>query len=380
MPTNLKPSITTQPSQFEELLLKRHYLEGVGEAIIPLSPDGVIRGWSKASQLMFGYQPNEAIGSPISTIFSSEDLALQIDLFEREAAAQNELAEDDRWHVRKDGTRIWVTGTLNSVRDEGGVLLGFVKILRDRTDLRTKLEKLENEVASATATALHESHFLQTIGHEMRNPLGPLAMAVELLKHENASPKTIGIIHRQVTALKSLAGNLMDLERMRQGGLQLAVETFDLQRLLEGALEDLRPKADMKNVGWKSVMQQVPLILTADPSRLAQVVANLLSNALRYTPSGGTVILKAVQEVDEAVIRVEDSGIGISAQLLPQLFQFFSRGHEAKGIVPDGLGVGLALCREIVGLHGGTIAARSPGPGHGSEFIVRVPLQQATGD
>lgn len=363
--------------QFASALLASYHASPSGDAFIVLDAGGFVRGWSRASEVLLGWTAEQAMGQSISVIFTSEDRGRRIDDYELEVARIKGHAEDDRWHVRQDQTRVWVTGTMTAVRDEDGTLLGFVKVMRDRTDLRTKIEHLERERDTLQERLQRAQLFLHTLGHELRNPLAPLSMAVHLMGTRDtgsASAQAVQVIQRQIAVLKGLADDLMDLARAHHDGFELVLEPVHVQQLLSDALQDLQPNALAKGIEVLAVFQDSPITLQADRRRLTQVVLNLLGNALKYTPSGGTVFLRAGEEVDEVVIRVEDSGIGIGADMLPRIFEFFTQDAGARKMAPGGLGVGLGLVRQIVELHGGTAAARSAGQGKGSEFTVRLPM------
>ncbi|KQP49644.1 PAS domain-containing sensor histidine kinase [Pseudorhodoferax sp. Leaf274] len=364
---------------FASALLASYHASPSGDAFIVLDAAGIVRGWSRGSEVLLGWSAEQAVGQSISVIFTSEDRDRKIDLFELDVARTQGHAEDDRWHMRQDQSRVWVTGTMTAVRDDDGALLGFVKVMRDRTDLRTKIERLEQERDTLQEQLQRAQLFLHTLGHELRNPLAPLSMAVHLMGTRDTTPastQAIQVIQRQIAVLKGLADDLMDLARAHHDGFELVLEPVHVQQLLSDALHDLQPNALAKGIELLAVFQEAPITLQADRRRLTQVVLNLLGNALKYTPSGGTVFLRAGEEVNEVVIRVEDSGIGIGADMLPRIFEFFTQDVGARKMAPGGLGVGLGLVRQIVELHGGTAAARSPGQGKGSEFTVRLPLQR----
>lgn len=369
----------TSDRDFSRAILESFYANESGEAIIVCDATGIVRGWARASQALLGWSKSEAIGQSISNIFTPQDRDKGIDLYELEVARARGSAEDDRWHVRKDGSTVWVTGTLSAVYDKEGSVLGFVKVLRDRTDLRTKIENNENEREALLERLQRSQLFLQTLGHELRNPLAPLAMAVHLLGTREDSPiagQAIKVINRQIAVLKGLADDLMDMARAQHSGLELSLEPVNVQQLLADSLADMSGAAKEKGIKLLVVLQEAPILIEADRRRLTQVVLNLVGNALKYTPSGGTVFMKAGEEVDEVVIRVDDTGIGIDADMLPRIFEFFTQDASARKLAPGGLGVGLGLVRQIVSEHGGTVAARSQGPGKGAEFTVRIPLKR----
>lgn len=364
---------------FARQILESFYSTETGEAIIVCDAAGIVRGWARASEALLGWSYAQAIGKSISEIFTPEDREKGIDLYEIEVARTKGSAEDDRWHLRCDGSRVWVTGTLSAVHAQDGSIRGFVKVLRDRTDLRTKIENNDKEREALREAMQRSQLFLHTLGHELRNPLAPLSIAVHLLAGQETSPastQAIEVINRQIAVLKGLADDLMDLARAQRSGFELEVEQVHVQELLSDVLTDLTPSADAKGIKLLAVMQETPILIEADRRRLTQVVLNLLGNALKYTPSGGTVFVKAGEEVDEVVVRVDDTGIGIDAAMLPQIFEFFTQDASARKLAPGGLGVGLGLVRQIVSEHGGTVAARSQGLGKGSEFTMRLPLKR----
>ena len=360
-------------------LLKRFYDSQTAECVIVFDANAVVQGWAKGSEELLGWEKQEAIGKPFSSIFTPEDLERQIDVQELNVAKADNFAEDDRWHVRKDGSRIWVTGTLSAVKGDDGSLLGYVKVMRDRTDMRVKIERQQAESEALRSELQKTQLFLHTIGHEVRNPLAPLFMAVQLLRNKELSPiaaNALDVINRQIAVIKGLADDLMDIARSSHGGIALVLEKVNVQELLANVVADLMPTADGKGVTLRAILQETPTLIEGDRRRLTQVFLNLLGNSIKYTPSGGTVIVKAAEEVDEVVVRFEDSGIGIPSEILPRIFEFFTQDTTAKKVAPGGLGVGLGLVREIVEAHHGVVAARSAGVNRGSEFTVRLPLTQ----
>lgn len=365
--------------QLASEILASYHASPSGDAVIVLDADGIVHAWSRACEILLGWPAGQAFGQSISMIFTPEDRAQKIDLYELDVARTKGHAEDDRWHLRKDGSRVWVTGTLTGVKTEDDRLIGFVKVMRDRTDLRTKIEHLERERDAVNGRLQRTQLFLHTLGHELRNPLAPLTMAAHLLGTREAGAlenNAIKVVNRQIAVLKGLADDLMDLARAHHAGFELDVERVHVQQLLADALGDLQPGAAAKGIRLLAVLQEGPIHVQADRRRLTQVVLNLLGNALKYTPPGGTVFLKAGEEVNEVVVRVEDTGIGIGADMLPRIFEFFTQDGGARRMAPGGLGVGLGLVRQIVEQHGGTVAARSAGPGLGSEFTMRLPLRR----
>lgn len=346
-------------------------------ALVLLDPEGRIVGWEGACQRLFGHAPEDVLGQPTDLLFTPEDRAQGIPAHELAVAAANSRAEDDRWHVRADGTRIWVSGITIPLRDAGGRVLAFAKVARDRTDLKTQIDSLSKRVQALTTADEHRSHFLKTLGHELRNPLAPLMTSTALLRKlvpTQAAEGPLATLERQIAAIKRLADDLTELTRMGAGRLSLQLETVSMQGLLHSIVEGYRPEADRRGLRLQLLMPGAPIQLRADPARLQQMIANLLSNALKYTPSGGRIWVKASTEQNEVVIRVEDNGVGIAPDMLPKIFDLFTQESPDSIQSEGGLGIGLALVVELAKLHGGFVEVRSDGKGKGSEFSVRLPM------
>jgi two-component system CheB/CheR fusion protein len=341
-----------------------------------LNPDGVITDWLGASQEVFGFTAEEVLGQTTRKLFTPADLDKGLDRYELEVAAGNSRSEDDRWHVRKDGTRIWASGSVTAINDDQGKLMGFVKIARDRTDLRGQFERVEKQVETLGKSQERTSLFIQTLGHELRNPLGPLSNAIQLLEKQIDDPRHVSILQimsRQLTALVRLADDLMDVTRFETGKFDLKLQPVDLRRVLSDAVKSVDAAAAHKQVTVQAILPAGPLMVALDEARFQRLILNLLGNAIKYTQPGGLVWVKATQDNSEVLFRVEDNGAGIAPEVLPRIFELFTQEESASTSAPGGLGIGLAVVREIAELHQGTVQARSGGHGKGSEFTVRLP-------
>ncbi len=242
--------------------------------------------------------------------------------------------------------------------------------------------RLEAEQAREEALASNRSkdEFLAMLGHELRNPLAPIATAVELMKQKDGAEETAherGVIERQVHHLARLVDDLLDVARITAGRIQLERVPLTLADVVARALEMTRPLLDERE---HHVSIQVPrdLRVSADATRMAQVMANLLTNAAKYTPPSGHIEVTAERDRGDVVLRVRDDGAGISPDLLPRVFDLFAQGPQGIERPQGGLGLGLAIVRSLVQLHGGSIAAESAGPGQGSTFVVRLPLIESS--
>jgi signal transduction histidine kinase len=223
-----------------------------------------------------------------------------------------------------------------------------------------------------------KDEFLATLAHELRNPLAPIRNALEIMRLASDSPQAVGqarqIMERQVGQMVRLIDDLLDVSRIARGKLRLVKERIDLADVLEAALETSRPLIEKAGLELEVAAPEKPVPLDGDRLRLAQVVSNLLNNSAKYTEQGGSISLVAEQSDSQVLLRVRDTGIGIPAEVLPSIFDLFTQVDRALNRSQGGLGIGLALVRRLVEMHGGSVAAHSDGPGHGAEFTVRLPV------
>ena len=345
-------------------------------AVLLLDARGTIRAWLGAASFMLGFDAGEAVGRPVSFIFTAEDRAQALDVHELEVADRNGHSEDERWHVRKDGTRIWVTGTVTAIRWPDGSLRAFAKVMRDRTDLRSQLERLDAQGRELAGGRERTHAYLRTLGHEIRNSLAPLHNAVHIVHRTAQDPRSASAMRmaeKQLEVLGRLADDLVDVVRLESGKIRLALQRMDLCQVLASCVQSLHRSASERGVLLEAILPEAPLWVHIDPARFQQIVLNLVSNGIKYNRPAGKVSIMASREGAEVVFRVEDSGMGIPPELLPRIFDLFARAPAAELAAPGGLGVGLSLVRQLVELHGGTVQARSAGTGKGAQFSVRLP-------
>ena len=224
----------------------------------------------------------------------------------------------------------------------------------------------------------YKDEFLSMVSHELRNPLAPIRHAVTLLKEAPDEPElrqhACAVLDRQVDNLARLVDDLTDISRIRRGDVSLRKQPVSLSAVIESAVETSRPSIEAGGHQLRVTLPAETLVLEADSDRLVQIVANLLNNSARYTPTGGHIELKVDGEPGAATISVRDNGIGMKPDALSRIFEMYAQVDTNQPAVRAGMGIGLALARQLVELHGGSIGARSDGPGRGSEFTVRLPV------
>ncbi|HSF38883.1 MAG TPA: ATP-binding protein, partial [Thermoanaerobaculia bacterium] len=226
-----------------------------------------------------------------------------------------------------------------------------------------------------------KDEFLAILAHELRNPLAPLRNALQLMRmaggDEHTMDQTLGMMDRQLQQMVRLIDDLLDISRITRGKIELRKERVELAAVIRDAVETSRPLIETAGHMLTVIYPPEPISLDADPTRLAQVFANLLNNAAKYTPQSGHIRLTAERQGDEAVVKVSDTGIGIPADMLPRIFEMFTQVDRSLERSQGGLGIGLSLVRGLVELHGGSVEAKSGGPGQGSEMSVRLAVHPA---
>jgi CheY-like chemotaxis protein/nitrogen-specific signal transduction histidine kinase len=276
--------------------------------------------------------------------------------------------------VLPDGRVRWMAGEGQVFCDDHGrakLMMGVGTDVTDRKDLEAQLRARASELADADR---RKDEFLAMLAHELRNPLAPLANALHLLGHDEADRERLTeMAERQVRHLVRLVDDLLDVSRITQGKIVLRKEPVALADVATRALEMLREALDARGLHVTVSLPPRPVRLEADGARLAQVIANLLSNAAKFTAPGGSVWLTAEALEAEVVIRVRDTGVGLASELLPHVFDLFVQGDASLDRTRGGLGIGLTLVRRLVEMHGGRVEARSAGVGHGSEFLIYLP-------
>jgi two-component system CheB/CheR fusion protein len=345
-------------------------------AFVLLDANARVLWWSPGAGYIFDRSSSEMLGQSLGILFTPEDRDRGIPDQEVQLAVNFGKAEDDRWQLRRDGSRFWATGILIALRDQNRNLVGFGKILRNRTDLREQLEALRNQVQALTAANQRKDHFLATFSHELRNPLASICTAVELISRTiPLNPNLQGalkLIEEQLDFVRRMLDDLLDVTRISTGKVRLNVRPVMLQEVIEKAVESARSRAEERCQRIQVIGPWSAIVLQGDPDRLHQVFSNLLSNAVKYTPERGAIRVEVTTEADEAVVRVSDTGVGIPPNMLPRIFDLFTQVETQ--LSHGGLGIGLALVKDFVALHGGSVQVRSEGVGKGSEFMVRLPL------
>jgi PAS domain S-box-containing protein len=340
-----------------------------------------VQTWSPGAEAIYGYCASDIIGRHFSTFYPVEDVSSGKCERELRDAALYGRFEDEGWRVRKDGARYWANAVISAMRGDDGELLGFAKVTRDLTErLHAETERAARLAAEQASRAKDE--FLAMLSHELRNPLAPIVTALHLLKlrGDNRTSREQQIIERQVNHMMHLVDDMLDISRITRGKVTLKKGPVDIRDVVARAIEVASPLLEQRKLHFDVDVPSHPIIVDGDDARLTQIFANLLVNAAKYTETGGHVWLNVRADGSEVLVQVRDDGLGIPADLLPKIFDLFVQGTQGAERSSVGLGIGLALVKSLLAMHGGTIQAHSAGPGAGSTFVVRLPLVRVSAD
>lgn len=348
-------------------------------AMMVMDADGTITAWNIGAERLLGWSEAEAIGRNGAMIFTPEDRAAGAHLQEMATAAAAGRAEDERWHVRKDNSRFWGSGVMSAARNADGSLRALVKVMRDQTARKAQEEALQQTVAMAEVANRSKDDFLATISHELRTPLSAIMIWTKLLSAPTISVEDrdegLRAIQQSADAQKQLIDDLLDSSRITSGKMRLEMTQVPLLPLVQSAIDTIEPTADAKGIQMTVDLDEQAGVVRADPDRLRQIVWNLLTNAVKFTPTGGKVEVGLWRRGGDVEIRVLDTGRGIDPSFLPHVFERFSQSDAGMTRTSGGLGLGLAIVKQLVELHGGTISVESAGVDHGTIFRVKLPLR-----
>jgi two-component system CheB/CheR fusion protein len=385
-------------------------------AIITTDTAGVITSFNTGAERMFGYTEREVTGMQFDLIFTPEDRAAGVPAEERRRALSDGRCEDERWHIRKDGTRFFSSGVMTPMRD--GELYGFARIGRDLTGRlqaeNLRLDQLTEEQlkrAEAQAANALKDEFFAVMSHELKHPLNLIHMNAELLMRlpqirDPAAARAVTTIHSSAVGQARIINDLLDISRLKSGKLALTLTSFDLVAAVKSVVRSVREDPAAARLEIVVEAPEAPLTIHADIDRIEQVVWNLVGNAVKYTPAGGHITVRLESAQSQAWLQVIDDGQGIGAEFLPRVFDMTGRANPAlsrhvgasatmpappdddgdaenvpglqaavNGGYAGGLGIGMGLVRQIIELHGGRAEVDSAGPGLGSRFQLWLPLQ-----
>jgi len=381
-------SLKKRISNLEKAELAQVYLasvvESADDAIISKTLDSVVTSWNPAAERIFGYTAAEMIGRSIKTLIPPE-LQDEEEKIVSQLRAGHRIDHYETERLTKDGRRLDVSLTISPIHDSEGRVVGASKIARDITErkaserrLRQALQDTKNARDQAEVASRLKDEFLAAVSHELRTPLTAMIGWIRMLRagtlEDGQRDKALEVIDRNVRSQAQLIEDLLDISRITMGKLRLDVRPVQPASVITAAVESLRFAGDARNIRIQTVLDSNAGPISADFERLQQVVWNLLSNAIKFTPKGGRVQIVLERVNSHIEIRVSDTGRGVAPEFLPRIFDRFSQADSVTTRAHGGLGMGLAISKVIVELHGGTIGVASEGEGKGAVFTVALPL------
>jgi PAS domain S-box-containing protein len=377
------PKRPIDPSQLAEKHLAA-IVQDADDAIVSKNLESIVTSWNPAAERIFGYPAEEMIGQSIMRIIPPGLANEEVEILDRIRRGER-MDHFETVRVRKDGTLIHVSLTVSPIRDDDGTVIGASKIARDITEKKA-LEQRTAEALEETRKARQQAElasrmkdeFLATVSHELRTPLTAIVGWIRMLRTGSLPPERVEqameVIDRNARSQAQLIEDLLDISRITMGKLRLDVRPVQPAAVINAAVEALRFAAEARRIRIQTVLDSHAGPVAGDFERLQQVVWNLLSNAIKFTPKGGRVQIVLERVNSHIEIRVSDNGRGIKPEFLPFIFERFSQGETSITRLHGGLGMGLAIAKAIIELHGGGITAFSEGEGTGSTFTVSIPV------
>lgn len=348
----------------------RLLIDGVRDyAIYMLDPHGYIQSWNKGAELTKGYSAQEVIDQHYRMFFREEDRKEGRPDRLLQRARLHGKTDDEGWRIRKDGSAFWANSVINAIVQADGSIVGYTMVTRNMSD-RAKLRELEHALQRM-------NEFLAVLGHELRNPLAAMRNALSLQQNEGATHAiqrmSRDVLDRQLTQLTRLLNDLLDAGRLTSGKLHIQPARVGFKGVVNDVVEAIRPAINGRSQVLEVSLPMEDVWVNADEIRLYQVLQNLLSNATKFTPEGGRILLRAAVTDGRLCVDISDNGMGMDPSTLDKIFVLFAQADAHKNVNSAGLGIGLALARSIVEMHGGKISAVSAGLGKGSTLSFELP-------
>jgi PAS domain S-box-containing protein len=357
-------------------------IESSDDVIVSKTLEGVIMSWNPAAERLFGYSAAEAIGQNIRLIIPHDRWGEEDEVLARIGRGEK-VDHFETIRRAKDGQLLNISLTVSPVKDRSGKIVGASKVARDITDRKRAEAELERLLASekqlrrqAEEASRLKDEFLAVVSHELRSPLNAITGWASLLLMRQLDDRTkhaIETILRNAQTQTQLVADLLDVSRIVTGQLRLKVRSFQLIPVIEASIEVVRPASEAKSIRIETILDPSAGQIAGDPDRMQQIFWNLLSNAVKFTPKGGRIQVRLQRINSHVEVVVSDTGRGIDPKLLPFVFERFRQGDSSTTREHGGLGLGLAIVRHLVELHGGVVNAYSDGAGKGAEFIVQLP-------
>lgn len=373
-----------QPSQLLNTAAPESVLAAIidssDDAIISKNLTGTIVSWNLAASRIFGYTAEEMIGKPISLLFPTDRLHEETEIISRIHRGER-VEHFETKRITKCGRSVELSVTISPVKDKHGQIIGASKVARDIGPQKASQRQLNQLLEEMRRNDRMKVEFVATLSHELRTPLNAIVGWLEILKGDDVTPEErvegLTAIERNTRSQVQMIEDLLDMSRIETGKITLDLQSLDIASVTTSAIAAIEPVLKAKNVRLTTAFDSIHGTVMGDRNRLQQVIWNLLTNAVKFTPKGGRVHVTIERVNSHLELAVRDNGIGISEDLLPLIFDRFRQGDSSTTRRHGGLGLGLAISKNLVELHGGMLFARSEGKDNGSTFIVSLPIVAA---
>jgi PAS domain S-box-containing protein len=359
----------------------RHFaaiVESSHDAIVSKDLNGIVTSWNPAAEAVFGFSASEMVGHSIRRLIPG-DRQQEEDQVLASVRRGERVDHYETIRRRKDGTLVPVSLTVSPIRNSAGVVIGASKIARDVTERKRAEDERQRLLRIAQEASQLKDEFLATLSHELRTPLNAILGYIRLMRSgllsDEKQSQALDTVARNATSLTRIVEDVLDVSRIISGKVRLNVQLVELPDIVCGAVDSVRPAADAKGLRLEMIVDPQPGPVTGDPERLQQIMWNLLSNAVKFTERGGRVQVRLERVGSHVVVTVSDTGVGIPESFLPYVFDRFRQADAGISRARGGLGLGLAIARQLVELQGGQISVVSDGAGQGSTFRVALPLR-----
>jgi PAS domain S-box-containing protein len=352
------------------------------DAIISKNLEGIITSWNQGAERIFGYTEKEMIGQPVARLFPADRLDEEARILEQ-VRRGGRVDHYETVRVSKTGEHIDVSVTISPIKDSSGTIVGASKISRNITQQKRAVHELAQANEALRRADSMKAEFVATLSHELRTPLNAIVGWVQILKEGVAAEELaegLAVIERNTRMQARLIEDLLDMSRIEAGKVSLDVQRLDIAAVVQAAIETVKPAAAAKQIRLSSAFSSIGGVIMGDRNRLQQIVFNLLTNAIKFTPKEGRVHVTIERVNSHVEIGVSDTGIGIGPEYLVGIFERFRQGDASTTRRHQGLGIGLSIAKQLAELHGGQVRAKSQGEGKGATFIISLPLVAAHHD